>query len=89
MRPFFKTGLFLDKARGHSLYFGHPSDFLRVDNFVAQICFSGLPASRPRRMSSYTKKKEEDPLLDYLLKFKVRMGKAQGLLTDDNLTAFF
>jgi hypothetical protein len=40
-------------------------------------------------MSSYTKKKEEDPLLDYLLKFKVRMGKAQGLLTDDNLTAFF
>jgi hypothetical protein len=30
IRPFFKTGLFLDKAWGHSLYFGHPTDFLRV-----------------------------------------------------------
>jgi len=27
--------------------------------------------------------------MDYLLKFKDRMGQAQGLLTDDNLTAFF
>jgi arsenite-transporting ATPase len=40
-------------------------------------------------MSSYTKKKEEDPFLDYLLKFKDRMAKAQCLLTYDNLTAFF
>lgn len=38
---------------------------------------------------SFSKKKEKDPLMDYLLNFKDRMAKAQSLLTDDNLTAFF
>jgi arsenite-transporting ATPase len=42
-----------------------------------------------RELLSFTKKKEEDPLLNYLLGFKDRMAKAQDLLTDDALTAFF
>jgi len=43
-----------------------------------------------REILSFTKKKEkEDPLMNYLLSFKDRMGHAKELLTDDNLTAFF
>jgi arsenite-transporting ATPase len=40
-------------------------------------------------MLSFTKKKEEDPLLDYLLSFRERMGHARALLTDPAKTAFF
>ena len=57
--------------------------------WVEKMLKSREEAKSLRELLSFTKKKEEDPLLDYLLKFKVRMGKAQGLLTDDNLTAFF
>jgi len=46
-------------------------------------------ATSLREMLSFTKKKEEDPLMDYLLNFRERMAKAQGLLTDDALTSFF
>jgi len=42
-----------------------------------------------RKALSYTKKKEDDPLMDYLLQFKDRMGHAKVLLTDPNLTSFF
>jgi arsenite-transporting ATPase len=42
-----------------------------------------------RELLSFSKKDEKDPLLDYLLGFKERMAKAQTLLTDDALTAFF
>ena len=43
-----------------------------------------------REILSFSKKKEkEDPLMNYLLSFKDRMGHAKELLTDDNLTAFF
>ena len=42
-----------------------------------------------REALSFSKKKEKDPLMDYLLKFKDRMAKAQSLLTDNSLTAFF
>src|SRR5262249_33916951 len=38
---------------------------------------------------SFTKKKEDDPLLDYLLQFRTRMGQARQLLTDEAQTAFF
>ncbi len=39
---------------------------------------------------SYSKKKEKkDPLMDYLLKLRERMGNAKKLLTDDCLTSFF
>ena len=42
-----------------------------------------------REMLSFTKKKEEDPLLGYLLKFRQRMGQARERLTDAEKTAFF
>jgi arsenite-transporting ATPase len=40
-------------------------------------------------MLSFTKKKEKDPLLEYLLGFRQRMGQARQLLTDAGKTAFF
>jgi len=42
-----------------------------------------------RELLSFTKKKEADPLMDYLVSFRNRMGKARELLTDPELTAFF
>lgn len=42
-----------------------------------------------REMLSFTKKKEQDPLLEYLLQFRTRMGQARQLLTDAQKTAFF
>jgi arsenite-transporting ATPase len=42
-----------------------------------------------RKALSYTKKEEKDPLMDYLLQFKDRMGHAKVLLTDPALTSFF
>ena len=57
--------------------------------WVDKMLKSREEAKSLRELLSFTKKKEEDPLMDYLLKFKDRMGQAQGLLTDDNLTAFF
>jgi arsenite/tail-anchored protein-transporting ATPase len=42
-----------------------------------------------RELLSFTKKKEADPLMDYLVSFRDRMGKAQKLLTDPEQTAFF
>jgi arsenite/tail-anchored protein-transporting ATPase len=42
-----------------------------------------------RELLSFTKKKEKDPLMDYLVAFRDRMGKARELLTDPARTAFF
>jgi arsenite-transporting ATPase len=42
-----------------------------------------------RQMLSFTKKKEPDPLMDYLLSFRQRMNHARELLTDAARTAFF
>ena len=42
-----------------------------------------------RELLSFTKKKEKDPLLDYLVAFRDRMGKAREMLTDPAQTAFF
>src|SRR5512135_1718320 len=57
--------------------------------WVEKMLKSREEARSLREVLSFTKKKEEDPLLDYLLGFKDRMAKAQGLLTDNQLTAFF
>lgn len=39
---------------------------------------------------SYSKKKEKkDPLMEYLIRMRERMGNAKTLLTDDQLTSFF
>jgi arsenite-transporting ATPase len=40
-------------------------------------------------MLSFSKKKEEDPLMNYLLQFRQRVGQAQQRLTDEQKTAFF
>jgi arsenite/tail-anchored protein-transporting ATPase len=57
--------------------------------WVEKMLKSREEAKSLREMLSFSKKKEEDPLMDYLLNFKERMAKARSLLTDDNLTAFF
>ncbi len=57
--------------------------------WVEKMLKSREEAKSLRELLSYSKKKEEDPLMDYLLSFKDRMARAQSLLTDENLTAFF
>jgi arsenite-transporting ATPase len=57
--------------------------------WVEKMLKSREEAKSLREMLSFTKKKEADPLMEYLLGFKERMAKAQSLLTDDALTAFF
>lgn len=57
--------------------------------WVDKMLKSKEEATSLRDLLSFTKKKEEDPLLDYLLSFKERMAHAKDLLTDDALTAFF
>src|SRR5512143_3113055 len=57
--------------------------------WVDKMLKSREEAKSLREMLSFSKKKEEDPLMDYLLAFKDRMAKAKDLLTDDALTAFF
>jgi len=57
--------------------------------WVEKMLKSRDEAKTLREALSFTKKKKQDPLMDYLLSFKDRMAKVQSLLTDDNLTAFF
>ena len=42
-----------------------------------------------RELLSFTKKKEKDPLMEYLVAFRDRMGKAREMLTDPAQTSFF
>lgn len=57
--------------------------------WVEKMLKSREEAKSLRELLSFSKKEEQDPLLDYLLKFKDRMAHAKELLTDDALTAFF
>jgi arsenite-transporting ATPase len=57
--------------------------------WVNKMLKSREEARSLREMLSFTKKKEADPLMDYLLSFRDRMGHARVLLTDDQQTAFF
>jgi len=57
--------------------------------WVDKMLKSREEARSLREMLSFTKKKEADPLLDYLLQFRSRMGQARQLLTDSDKTAFF
>ena len=57
--------------------------------WVDKMLKSREEARTLREMLSFTKKKEKDPLLEYLLGFRERMGQAQRLLTDASKTAFF
>jgi len=58
--------------------------------WVNKMMKSREEAQSLRQVLSYSKKKEEkDPLMDYLLSFRERMGHAKDLLTDAQKTAFF
>jgi arsenite-transporting ATPase len=57
--------------------------------WVEKMLKSRQDARTLRQMLSFSKKKEDDPLLEYLLQFRTRMGQARHLLTDEAKTAFF
>jgi arsenite-transporting ATPase len=57
--------------------------------WVNKMLKSREEARSLRELLSFTKKKEADPLMDYLVTFRDRMGKARVLLTDPERTAFF
>jgi arsenite-transporting ATPase len=57
--------------------------------WVNKMMKSREEAQGLRQLLSFTKKKEEDPLMDYLIDFQKRMEHARELLTDDQKTAFF
>ncbi len=57
--------------------------------WVDKMLKSREEAKTLREMLSFTKKKEADPLMDYLLSFRERMEHARVLLTDPKLTSFF
>ncbi len=57
--------------------------------WVNKMLKSREEARSLRELLSFTKKKEADPLMEYLVSFRDRMSKAQTLLTDPSLTAFF
>ncbi len=62
---------------------------------VYSMWVNKMVQSREEAMSlkdllSYSKKKKEkDPLMDYLINLRERMGRAKTLLTDASLTSFF
>src|SRR5512146_1451537 len=57
--------------------------------WVNKMVKSREEARSLRELLSFTKKKEADPLMDYLVGFRDRMGQARELLTDPEKTAFF
>ena len=57
--------------------------------WVNKMVKSREEAQSLRELFSFTKKKEQDPLMEYLLSFRERIGHARELLTDAEQTAFF
>ena len=57
--------------------------------WVNKMVKSRQEAQSLRDLFSFTKKKEADPLMEYLLSFRERIVHARDLLTDPALTAFF
>jgi arsenite-transporting ATPase len=57
--------------------------------WVNKMVQSREEAKSLRELLSYSKQKEKDPLMDYLLSFRARMERAKGLLTSADKTAFF
>lgn len=57
--------------------------------WVDKMLRSREEARSLRELLSFSKKKEEDPLLDYLLRFRDRMEQARARLTNAEQTAFF
>lgn len=57
--------------------------------WVDKMLKSREEARSLRELLSFSKKKEEDPLMHYLLQFRQRIGQARQRLTDVEKTAFF
>jgi len=57
--------------------------------WVNKMVKSRQEAQTLRESLSFTKKKEEDPLMAYLIDLQHRMERVRGLLTDPEKTAFF
>src|SRR5512147_3199289 len=57
--------------------------------WVNKMVKSREEARSLRELLSFTKKKEADPLMDYLVSFRDRMAQAREMLTDPQATAFF
>jgi arsenite-transporting ATPase len=57
--------------------------------WVNKMVQSREEAKSLRELLSYSKKKEQDPLMEYLLNLRTRMASTKGLLTDAAKTAFF
>jgi arsenite-transporting ATPase len=57
--------------------------------WVDKMVRSREEAKSLRQLLSFSKKEEADPLMDYLVDFRKRMGHARELLTNPELTSFF
>jgi arsenite-transporting ATPase len=57
--------------------------------WIDKMVKSRQEAQSLRSLLSFTKKREDDPLMTYLIDFRQRMEHARRLLTDDQQTAFF
>lgn len=57
--------------------------------WVNKMIKSRQEAQALRKLLSFTKKEEPDPLMDYLISFRDRMERARRLITNPELTAFF
>ena len=57
--------------------------------WVQKMLKSREEAQSLREALSFTKKQEEDPLMNYLVEFRGRIAHARELLTDPEKTAFF
>jgi arsenite/tail-anchored protein-transporting ATPase len=57
--------------------------------WVNKMLKSREEAQSLRQLLSITKKKESDPLMEYLVEFRERIAHAKELLTDPEKTAFF
>jgi arsenite-transporting ATPase len=57
--------------------------------WVNKMMKSREEAQSLRELLSFSKKKEDDPLMEYLVEFRERIGHAKELLTDPEKTAFF
>jgi arsenite/tail-anchored protein-transporting ATPase len=57
--------------------------------WVNKMVKSRQEAQTLRESLSFTKKKEQDPLMEYLIGLQGRMERVRGLLTDPEKTAFF
>jgi arsenite-transporting ATPase len=57
--------------------------------WVNKMMQSREEAKSLKELLSYSRQKEQDPLMDYLIGFRERMEQAKQLLTDPDKTAFF